>query len=77
VPWEVATGFKHSLARVKVGFYSTQETILTFIRGLVEAAVNLEEICFRENTSLCTYCDLTDPEAAGGHRSRVRARSAA
>lgn len=66
VPWDVSTGFKHyNLARVQiVGFYSTIETILTFIRHLLEAAVNLNEICMLENARpVCDYCDCTDPEA--------------
>lgn len=66
VPWEVASNFKHyNLVKVTiVGFYSTEETILTFIRRLVEAAVNLEEICIRENTPpFCKYCNCPDPEA--------------
>lgn len=64
VPWEVATGFKHySLARVTiVGFYRTEETIVAFIRQLVEAAVNLEEICMREKAPFCcVFCGQTEP----------------
>ncbi|KAJ1266889.1 hypothetical protein BS78_07G014400 [Paspalum vaginatum] len=58
VPWEVSTSFKHhSLARVTIlGFYSRDETItMAFIRRLVEAAVVLEKICIRGDTtaSLC------------------------
>lgn len=66
VAWEVDSSFKHyNLARVTIArFYSTQEIIVTFIRRLIQAAINLEEICFRENAVLlCTYCYRTDPDA--------------
>jgi hypothetical protein len=66
VPWEVDSSFEHyNLVRVTIArFYSTQETIVTFTRRLIQAAVNLEEICFRENAVLlCTYCDRADPDA--------------
>jgi hypothetical protein len=66
VPWEVDSSFKHyNLVRVTIArFYSTQETIVAFTRRLIQAAVNLEEICFCENAeSLCSYCDLPDPDA--------------
>jgi hypothetical protein len=66
VPWEIATGFKHcSLARVTIlGFYGTEETIVAFLRHLVEAAVNLEEICMRENAPFrCVVCGQMEPPA--------------
>ncbi|CAL5009031.1 unnamed protein product [Urochloa decumbens] len=63
VPWEVAPSFKHyNLAMITIlGFYSTEETIVTFIRHLVQAAVKLKKICIRENAaSFCYLCGHTE-----------------
>ncbi|CAO2205522.1 unnamed protein product [Urochloa humidicola] len=67
VAWEVAPSFKHhNLAMVTIlGFYSTEETIVTFIRHLVKAAVNLKKICIRENAaSFSELCGHTELQAA-------------
>ncbi|TVU43726.1 hypothetical protein EJB05_10214, partial [Eragrostis curvula] len=58
VPWDAATNFKHSsLTRITIqGFYSTEDILVTYIRRLVRATVNLEEIRVRKNAA-CEYCD--------------------
>ncbi|CAL5009552.1 unnamed protein product [Urochloa decumbens] len=63
VPWEVAAGFKHyGLTRVTImGLHSTGESIaVAYIRRLVEAAVNLEEIrCVGKLDMPCDECGAT------------------
>ncbi|KAJ1266890.1 hypothetical protein BS78_07G014500 [Paspalum vaginatum] len=53
VPWEADTSFKHySLTKDTIsGCYGTEETIIGFILHLVEVAVNLKDICMRENAT--------------------------
>ncbi|CAO2205519.1 unnamed protein product [Urochloa humidicola] len=65
VPWEVPIGFKHyTLARITIlGFYSTEETLVTYIRHLLQAAINLEEIYMRENATYCKICGHMEPKA--------------
>ncbi|CAO2169766.1 unnamed protein product [Urochloa humidicola] len=61
VPWELAAGFKHyGLTRVTImGLHSTgsESRVVAYIRRLVEAAVNLEEIrCVGTTDMLCDEC---------------------
>ncbi|CAL5004554.1 unnamed protein product [Urochloa decumbens] len=65
VDWEVPIGFKHyTLARITIlGFYSTEETVVTYIRHLLQAAINLEEIDMRENATYCEICGHMEPKA--------------
>ncbi|CAL4996272.1 unnamed protein product [Urochloa decumbens] len=65
VPWEVPIGFKHyTLARITIlGFYSNEETVVTYIRHLLQAAINLEEIDMRENATYCEICGHMEPKA--------------
>ncbi|CAO2176513.1 unnamed protein product [Urochloa humidicola] len=60
VPWEVPVNFKHyNLTRLTIlGFYNTGDGIVTYLRSLVQSAVNLEEIHIRENAA-CKKCGAT------------------
>ncbi|TVU43734.1 hypothetical protein EJB05_10224, partial [Eragrostis curvula] len=55
-PWDVVTDFKHySLTRIVIkGFY--EDTLVTYLRHLVQVAVNLEVIRIYENAT-CEDCD--------------------
>ncbi|KAL6659569.1 hypothetical protein ACP70R_003609 [Stipagrostis hirtigluma subsp. patula] len=59
VSWEVADGFKHySLTQLTIlGFYSTGDRVVAYIRRVVEASVNMKEIEIREDYP-CKKCGL-------------------
>ncbi|CAL5009551.1 unnamed protein product [Urochloa decumbens] len=63
VPWVVAAGFKHyCLTRVTIlGIHDTGEKVVAYIRNLVKAAVNLQEIHMRKNTP-CNECGVAGEE---------------